>query len=151
MAIAVAALALGWQQPSAAARVGGVELDAAPIDAAQSSAWRPAAGETRSAITQRHRDHHDRRDRRHRERRYHPPPPPPAPPPPPSCRATLLELGHSSTALMFCDGVEPYCADALLRNGHSPTALMFCNGVEPQCAVTLLYSGRSPTELMHCG
>lgn len=89
------------------------------------------------------------------------PPPPPrgrrggrvivtAPPPPPDCRSTLLELGHSSTALMFCDGAEPSCADALLRAGHSPTSLQFCQGVDPQCAVTMMRSGRSPTELIHC-
>lgn len=148
LAITVTALALGWQQPSAAARVGDPDLGAAPLDAPAS--WRADAGETSTAITQRHRDrrdHRDRRARRVRERHYQPPPPPP---PPPSCRATLLELGHSPTALMFCDGVEPYCADALLRNGHSPTSLMFCQGVDPQCAVSLLYAGRSPTELMHC-
>ncbi|UJR86729.1 hypothetical protein [Sandaracinus amylolyticus] len=82
-------------------------------------------------------------------------PPPPRPgvvvvAPAPDCRTTLLELGHSSTSLMFCDGAEPQCADALLRAGHSPTSLQFCQGVEPRCAVTMMRSGRSPTELMHC-
>lgn len=68
----------------------------------------------------------------------------------PDCRRTLIELGHSSTSLMFCDGAEPSCADALLRAGHAPTSLQFCGDVEPTCAVTMLQNGRSPTELMHC-
>lgn len=72
------------------------------------------------------------------------------PPPMASCRSTLIELGHSSTSIMFCDGAEPRCADALLRAGHSPTSLQFCQGVDPDCAVQMLRSGRSPTELMHC-
>ncbi|MFN9812201.1 MAG: hypothetical protein ACK6CU_21495 [Deltaproteobacteria bacterium] len=85
------------------------------------------------------------------------PPPQPAYPPPqpvypqvPDCRSTLIQMGHASTALMFCDNAEPYCADALLRMGHAPTNLMFCQGVQPQCAVQLLQSGRSPTELQFC-
>jgi len=72
-------------------------------------------------------------------------------PPAPSCRATLLELGHPASALMFCDDdLEPACAEALLRAGHAPSALMFCRGVEPSCAVQLLRRGDSPTSLMHC-
>lgn len=69
---------------------------------------------------------------------------------PPDCRRTLLELGHSSTALMFCEDVEPACADALLRAGHTPDALIFCRDVDPACSVPLLQSGRGPTELVHC-
>nr|MDQ3033816.1 hypothetical protein [Myxococcota bacterium] len=68
----------------------------------------------------------------------------------PSCRSTLIELGHSSTAIMFCDGAEPSCADAMLRAGHSPTSLQFCAGVDPACAVQMMRSGRSPTELTYC-
>lgn len=72
--------------------------------------------------------------------------------PPPSCRATLLEMGHPASALMFCDDdLPPACADALLRAGHAPSALMFCRGVEPTCAVQLLRRGDPPTSLMHCG
>jgi len=69
----------------------------------------------------------------------------------PDCRATLLQMGHAPTNLMFCDGnIEPYCADTLLRMGHAPTNLMFCQGVQAQCATQLLQSGRSPTELQFC-
>lgn len=69
----------------------------------------------------------------------------------PDCRSTLLQMGHSPTNLMFCDGnIEPYCADTLLRMGHAPTNLMFCQGVQAQCATQLLQSGRSPTELQFC-
>jgi hypothetical protein len=72
-------------------------------------------------------------------------------PPAPSCRATLLEMGHAASALMFCDdALEPACADALLRAGHAPSALMFCRGVEPSCAVQLLRRGDSPTALSYC-
>ncbi len=78
------------------------------------------------------------------------PQPQPAYPQMPDCRSTLIQMGHSSTALMFCDNAEPYCADTLLRMGHAPTNLMFCQGVQPQCAVQLLQSGRSPTELQFC-
>ncbi len=76
--------------------------------------------------------------------------PAPAAPGVPDCRTTLLQLGHSATNLMFCDGAEPYCADALLRAGHAPANLQFCQGVQPQCAVQLLASGQSPTLLMNC-
>lgn len=68
----------------------------------------------------------------------------------PDCRRTLIELGHSPSSFMFCDGAEPYCADALLRAGHAPTNLMFCQGVDPQCAVSILGSGRAPAELQYC-
>lgn len=82
--------------------------------------------------------------------------PPIAPPvvlaPAPSCRSTLIELGHPSSALMFCDDrLEPSCADALLRAGHDPSALMFCRDVEPTCAVALLRRGDAPTALIDCG
>jgi hypothetical protein len=68
----------------------------------------------------------------------------------PDCRRTLIELGHSPSSFMFCDGVEPYCADALLRAGHAPSSLMFCQGVDPQCATSLLQNGRAPAELQYC-
>jgi hypothetical protein len=74
----------------------------------------------------------------------------PAQPAYPDCRRTLIEMGHASSSMMFCDGAEPNCAVSLLQRGHAPSSLMFCQGVDPQCAVTLLESGRAPSELQFC-
>ncbi|APR81933.1 Hypothetical protein A7982_07282 [Minicystis rosea] len=74
----------------------------------------------------------------------------PPPPPAPTCRGTLLEQGHPSTSLMFCDGVEQRCAVALLRAGHNPAHLIHCRGVEPVCAEASMRRGNNPASLIHC-
>lgn len=76
--------------------------------------------------------------------------PPPPPPPAPTCRQTLLERGHSTASLMFCDGAEQRCAVALLRAGHNPAHLIHCRGVEPSCAEASLRRGDNPAHLIHC-
>ncbi|MCA9563825.1 MAG: hypothetical protein KC561_10065 [Myxococcales bacterium] len=47
--------------------------------------------------------------------------------PPATCQSVLLEMGHSATDLIFCDGVPNDCAVQMLRAGNSPTDLIFCD------------------------
>lgn len=68
----------------------------------------------------------------------------------PDCRTTLVGMGHSPSAMGYCDGAEPRCADALLRAGHSPSGLSYCRGVEPRCAEALIRAGHSPSGLSYC-
>lgn len=66
-----------------------------------------------------------------------------------SCEDVVRGYGQSGT--IHCrPETDVHCADALLSMGHSTSALLFCNGVEPNCARQHLLSGGAPVALNRC-